>query len=79
MVYHPFDPEFIDKHIDKPWDWGIYGLSSNTFIVINDNEAYKIQTAWKNYKTRKLIRKWIEEWYKPNKGLGYFKLLNEFN
>jgi hypothetical protein len=26
-------PEFIGKHNLKPWDWGSFGLSSNTFSV----------------------------------------------
>ena len=24
-------PEFVEKHSDKPWYWGQFGLSSNTF------------------------------------------------
>ena len=26
-------PEFIEKHMDKPWDWGAYGLSRNPCII----------------------------------------------
>jgi hypothetical protein len=25
--------EFIEKHIDKPWDWGKFGLSNNLSIT----------------------------------------------
>ena len=34
-------PEFIEKHIEKPWDWGFNGISINPNITSEFIEKYK--------------------------------------
>lgn len=37
--------DFVEKHIDKDWDWGARGLSSNNKITLNFIEKY-IDKGW---------------------------------
>ena len=37
--------EFIEKHIDKPWDWGSTGLSINPSITLEFIEKH-IDKPW---------------------------------
>jgi hypothetical protein len=55
-------PQFVERHKDKPWAWGRYGLSTNASVTPQFVELYKDKPwDWGRYGLAKIMFKVAEK------------------